>query len=367
MRIREPMRASRESNLTTGLPGSETRAAGIWSLTASGAIINEPDGPATLLVPTEQVLLLTVDLPLKSHARRIAALPFAIEDRIADPVESVHIALGAVQADGRYLIGVVRHEVMERWVATAEAEGLGRATMLPDALMVMAQAGDKWAVDLEQGRALVRTPDGAGFACPQSLLRPAWEAAGRPPVHAYGEALDPDMQVSASRIEHANLIAGYDLDLRQGRYARRAAPLNNVWRRLGWVALIGAAAHMLIATADTVMLRVIADRRAAETQALVASMGGAPGGNIADMLPQTGGAPQIFLPLLSRISAALTPMAASFTVRAIEYQANVLTMDLDTADPGLADRLRAALASARVKATVSQSATGGLRVTASPT
>jgi general secretion pathway protein L len=120
-----------------------------------------------MLVPTEQVRLLAVDLPLASRAKRMEALPFAIEDRIADPIESVHLALGMEIAPKRYLVGVVRHDVMESWVARADEAGLGHAAMVPDALALPVPGEGAWAVDLGETRAVVRAGDGTGFACPR--------------------------------------------------------------------------------------------------------------------------------------------------------------------------------------------------------
>lgn len=362
------MRASHESNITSGGSVPDSRSAGVWTLAGTDLIIAEPEGPATLLVPTEQVALLAVDLPLASRAKRIEALPFAVEDRIADPLDSVHLAIGAEIAPKRYLVGVVRHDIMADWVEQAELAGLGHAAIVPDALALPTPAEGMWAVDLGTTRAVVRAGDGTGFACPAPMLRLAWDAAGKPPCIAYGAPLPADMLMADADLEPAPLAARLRspaLDLRQGRWARRAGRISNVWRRLGWVVVLGAAAHTLIAAADTVMLRVIADRRTAEIQALAATLGGTPGADIATMLPAGGGgAPQVFLPLLNRLSAALTPLGASFTVRTMAFNAGTLSLDLESAEPGLAARLRAALASARVQANVAESA-GGIRITAS--
>ena len=53
------MRSVDESDVTA-VPGPiypDARAAGVWTLAGKELIIAEPDGPATILVPTEQVLL----------------------------------------------------------------------------------------------------------------------------------------------------------------------------------------------------------------------------------------------------------------------------------------------------------------------
>jgi len=161
------------------------------------------------------------------------------------------------------------------------------------------------------------------------------------------------------------------LDLRQGRYAVRRAGTSPFWRRLGWIVAIGAVAHTAIAFADTVMLRSIADRRAAETRT-VAGLA-APGANlgedlratIPDLLPKDGSkAPDAFLPLLTRISGALQPLGGSLSVRQMAFESNTLTMDIDAADPGLAARIDAALRGAQVRATATRSPDGSIRITA---
>ncbi len=355
--------------------GSEPRAAGVWTLTGGRLIIAEAGGPATILVPTEQVRLLAVDLPLSSRAKRLEALPFAIEDQIAEPIESLHLALGAEIAPKRYLVGVVRHEVMERWVDLADAGGLGQAAMVPDALALPQPPEGEWAVDLGETRALVRVGDGGGFAIPAPLLGAAWETAGKPAALAYGTALPAEMMLGRSALAPGPLatrLLSPVLDLRQGRYAVRRAGISTFWRRLGWIVAIGAAAHTAIAFADTLMLRSIADRRAAETRTVagLAAPGANLGGDlrtvIPDLLPKSGSkAPDAFLPLLTRISGALQPLGGSLSVRQIAFEGNTLTMDVDGTDPGLAARIDAALRGAQVRATATRSPDGSIRITAS--
>lgn len=350
-------------------------AGGVWTLAGDRLIIAEPGGPATVLVPSEQVRLLAVELPLASRAKRLQALPFAVEDRIAEPVESVHLALGEEIAPHRYLVGVVRHEVMAAWVDVADAAGLGQAAMVPDALALPRPAEGEWTVDLARDRAVVRTGDGAGFAAPATMLHAAWEAAGRPSALAYGAPLPDEMMAGTAPSAPAALsqrLLAPSLDLRQGPYARRRGALPNMWRRLGWIVALGAAAHVVIATADTLMLQAIAARRAEETRALVASA--APGTDLngdfaaraADLLPSGGSAaPDRFLPLLTRVSAALGPLAGALSVRAIGFQADTLTFDLEGTDPGLAGRIDAALRASRVAGSVTRAPDGTIRVTAS--
>ncbi|WP_294062229.1 type II secretion system protein GspL [Sphingomonas sp.] len=364
------------SGRSLGAPddASEPRAAGVWTLAGGRLIIAEPGGPATILVPSEQVRLLAVDLPLASKAKRLEALPFAIEEQIAEPAESVHLALGAEIEPKRYLVGVVRHEEMIAWIEAAEAAGLGHAAMVPDALALPRPGEGEWAVDLTGDRATVRAGDGTGFACPAAMLLPAWQAAGRPHVLSYGAALPSEMAASeaaAGAVALSDRLLEPALDLRQGPYARRRAGLPNMWRRLGWIVAIGAAAHVGIAMADTLMLQRIADRRAEETRAAFAAAapGATPGEDLAasvtDMLPApSSAAPDLFLPLLNRLSGALGPLSGALTVRSLSYQASTLTLDLDGTDPSLPGRIDAALRGAGITGSVTRSPDGAIRVTA---
>jgi len=370
------MRPAYEANVTAGssaigAPDLEApRANGVWTLAGDRLIIVDAGGPATILVPTEQVRLLEVDLPLANRAKRLAALPFAIEDRIAEPVEAVHLALGAEVAPKRYLVGVVDHDYMARWCAIADGNGLAHAAIVPDALALPRPAEGAWAVDLGESRAVVRAGDGTGFAVPVAMLRTVWESAGRPPVTSYGATLPDDMMAGQGLWDLSGL-ANPALDLRQGIYARRNAAQSSFWRRLGWIAAIGVAAHVVIATADTLMLRSIANRRATETRALVATI--APGtnvgidlvGDVTNLLPTGSNArPDAFVPLVTRISGALGPLAGSLNVRAMNFQANALTMDVEGTEPGLAGRIDAALRAARVEGKVTNATDGSIRITA---
>lgn len=382
------MRPAHEANVTVetsamGAPDLETPlSAGVWTLAGDRLIIVDPGGPATITVPTEQVRLLAVDLPLATRAKRLAALPFAIEDLIAEPISSVHLALGEEIAPKRYLVGVVRHEIMARWVEIAEAAGLGNAAIVPDALALPFADDEDWSAQITGNRVVVRTGEG-GFAGPVALLRAAWEQAPHksdldivivgddPPAGALPDGWKVDAR-GFDPVGTAERLAHAPLDLRQGLYARRAAAGSNLWRRLGWIVALGAAAHIVIATADTLMLRSIADRRAAETRALVATV--APGatigtdlvGEVSDMLPSGAtGRPDIFLPLLTRLSGALAPLAGSLTVRAVNFQASTLTIDAEGGDPGLATRVDAALKASRISGTVTNATDGSIRITAS--
>lgn len=176
-------------------------SSGIWTLEDDrlASVEDFAEGPSVVLVRSEHVLILAAQLPpIASLARRRAALPFAIEERIAEPLDQVHVALGEEIAPGIYLAGVVRHDLMQQWVARLELAGLRHASLVPDALALPRPGPGRWAVDLAAERACVRAADGTGFAMAVHLLEQAWTAAGQPECIAYGDPLPLEMQAPAS-------------------------------------------------------------------------------------------------------------------------------------------------------------------------
>lgn len=351
---------------------TESRATGVWTLAGGRAIIAEPEGPATILVPSESVLLLRVALPLASRAKRIEALPFAIEDRIADPIESVHVALGAEIGPRTYLVAVVRHAQMAAWVEAAELAGLGHAAIIPDALALPVPEAGEWCAKADNGRVLVRSGDGTGFAITSALIGAAWERAGSPRIWNIGAAPIgelPQAPWSGGGGGLAERLANPAIDLRQGAYARRAAGGNSWKRRLAWIAAAGIAAHVVIAAADVVMLRVIAERRAEDVRTAVAQA--APGANlggdleaaVVGMLPVAGPPPGRFVPVVTAASRALAPLSSAVTARAMRFEGNALVLEIEPGQPDLPDRVRAAFRAAAVPAQVATGADGAIRVT----
>ncbi|MEC9342005.1 MAG: type II secretion system protein GspL [Pseudomonadota bacterium] len=121
------------------------------------------DEPVILLVPTRDVLLTVTDLRARRASDLHAALPYALEDRLAEPLEELHF-VAAQRRDGSGLAAaVVRRERMEHWVAQARARGLHLRAALPDALALPWEP-ETWSVFADDNRVLVRTAEAIGFS-----------------------------------------------------------------------------------------------------------------------------------------------------------------------------------------------------------
>jgi general secretion pathway protein L len=340
------------------LSGTVERS-GLWSLAQGGLVCLEPaaSGRAVVLVPSEHVLILTADLPLATSRARLAALPFALEDRVAEPLDEVHIALGSETSPKRYLAAVVRHVLMADWVARLAAEGLGRAALVPDAFALPVPEETSWSVGLHDGRALVRTPEGTGFAIPLSLLPAAWAAAGRPFLVSYGQPLPPELPSTNALSAPGSLLALLappPLDLRQGPYSARDLPAAAMVRRLAMVLGAGVVAHAAIAGADTLALQGIARDRHEQALALMRQV--APNtppeadlvAEFDRLYPTVGGGRSGLLPLMSRTFAALQPLSSEIAVQTMGYVAadNALRLKVEASNMAGLQRIDSTLAAA---------------------
>ena len=84
------------------------------------------------LVPATEVLSVTVDVPAKGGARLRAALPYALEDQLADDVEQLHFAHGARLANGRWPVAVVRQSRMTDWIGHLADAGIEPDRIVPE-------------------------------------------------------------------------------------------------------------------------------------------------------------------------------------------------------------------------------------------
>ena len=85
-----------------------------------------------VLVPATTVLTTTVDIPIRSGSRLQAALPFALEEHLADDVENLHFAAGTRRDSGLLPVAVVAHTQMQGWLESLNEAGITASTMVPE-------------------------------------------------------------------------------------------------------------------------------------------------------------------------------------------------------------------------------------------
>jgi general secretion pathway protein L len=297
-----------------------------------------------MLVPSEQVLLLAVAMPAMPSAQRRAAVAFAVEDRIAAPLDDVHVVLGPAlpssspaQGGQYWLVAVVAQAVL------AALPPGRKLRLLPDVLALPVPQTGQWSVWTQGLRVLVRTGDGAGFATDTAALPYFHLAAGHPGIVLYGGQLDPQVSV----LTHAVLPDGPDpallrFDLNQGRAPTGGFGQAGLWRRLAAVAVIAAVAHLALGVADLWALGRIRAAHQATVQAQLLAMGQPAAADnleaaIATVMAQADG-PETrhFVPLAARAFAAIMPEQGRVTAAELRFAADQNSLALQLQAPDIA-------------------------------
>ncbi|WP_024329117.1 type II secretion system protein GspL [Thioalkalivibrio sp. ALR17-21] len=196
-----------------------------------------PDQRLLALVPGERAPLHRVAVPGKSARVRQRALPYALEERLSEDLESVHIVPGPPHgSETTACVVALRH--LQQWEGWLAARGLGHARLIPDIALLRGLAdGDHHYVLAGETRCLLVPADAEPLALPRDLA--AWWLKTRElpepehPGHADAAPLTPSSGWQGSLLEllAANLRSG-TLDAgRLRRWLRAARPFELGTRR----------------------------------------------------------------------------------------------------------------------------------------
>ncbi|PIE36670.1 MAG: type II secretion system protein GspL [Gammaproteobacteria bacterium] len=128
---------------------------------------------AVLVLRGGDVLLSEVRVPGASAARIQQAVPFALEDQLADDVDDLHFALGSRLGDDRWPVAVIAHDILRQVTDACAAAGLRPARIVPEPLALPAETIQDgkplWHALLDADELVVRLDCLHGFATDADL------------------------------------------------------------------------------------------------------------------------------------------------------------------------------------------------------
>jgi general secretion pathway protein L len=101
----------------------------------------EGDVDVTVLLPGELAILNCVQLPARSQRQALQALPFVVEEQLADDIEKVHLSVGHRLDDGRWPVLVVDLAIMASLMDICDQTNLRLKAIYVDAQMLPASNG----------------------------------------------------------------------------------------------------------------------------------------------------------------------------------------------------------------------------------
>lgn len=175
------MRQTLIIRLRSALPDAPTayrldgEAPGRVEVAPLATVLDQAEGCRVLvIVPADQVRLETVDLPIRNAAKLRKAVPYALEDQLAEDVDTLHFAVGNRRPDGQHGVAVVAHDTLQEWLAPFAERGLRPDAFLPEPLCLPVPEVEadtvRWNLLVEADRACVRTGHCGGFSCERNDL-----------------------------------------------------------------------------------------------------------------------------------------------------------------------------------------------------
>lgn len=90
------------------------------------------DRAVIVLVPATTVLTTSVNIPVRGGSRLRAALPFALEEQLADDIENLHFAAGTRRENGLLPVAVVAHRQLQEWIERLHDAGITASQVVPE-------------------------------------------------------------------------------------------------------------------------------------------------------------------------------------------------------------------------------------------
>lgn len=320
-----------------------------------------------LVAPGEAITLYSVALPSRKRSTWARAVPYALEDQLADDIEALHFALGHAPEGERLPVVVIARTLLRAWLDRCGQIELIPVAVIPEPLLLPWQAGD-WSVLLEPQRAVVRTGRWQGFAIERDLLELFLKQAlteagdakpqrlrvwGDPPLELADAGLEPQIEECASELLRL-FATGYQpantINLLQGPYSRQAhwgrwlrpwraaAVLAGLWLLVQGIAqiheywslqrdrvLLHAEMEQVFKEAMPDATRIVNPKVQLETR-------------LRELRPSNAGS-GAFFELLYRSGPPLTQFPG-VTLRRLNYRDGQLDLDLEGGNPAVLDQLR---------------------------
>ncbi|MFN2308949.1 MAG: type II secretion system protein GspL [Gammaproteobacteria bacterium] len=338
-----------------------------------------------VLVPSADVLLVSAKVPTQNRQRARKAVPFALEEQLAEDVEDLHFALGGVDADGQWLVAVAARARMDDWLAQLHDAGLRPDRLYPEAVLLPLAAGSA-SLLLEDGQALLRDQPGSaqtvsagllpdllallGERNPAGIALTVWHCGGELPVWQapISAALEP-CPGGALAVLAAGLARDDLPDLLQAAYSRKEeyGRLWRPWRAAAALLLIGVLLSMLHHGLLYRRLSVeSAELRAQIEQVYTQAI---PGGRVVNprvqmeqqltlLRRQQGGGGNDFLGLVGQLGGVIAA-SPGIELRGVNFREGRLDLELSAADIQALDQLKQQLTEAGALSVDIQSATTG--------
>lgn len=338
-----------------------------------------------LLIPDTDVSLAETHIPSKNKKQMLQALPFALEESLAEDVDNLHFSVYRETDEAKVKAAIIKHERLGFWVDLLKSHDVNVHYVLP-AIFALPIKTQGWSVYIGEEEAQVRQDTFAGFTCDLDVLDfilPS-ELEEHPPEALY---------VSGDSLRVTRLLQGQDIEIRAGNaptlvqysdiepalelnllnnFSRGESALKNInWSPWKPVAVIGSLLLLtwlgmfmwqnqqsqikldaIEAEIDKVYRSTISGGTLSDADSQLSSMTSL-ANQLRGGLTETGVSP---LPSIAK-AAPMLKQFQKMTIRELLFKRNKLEFKVETPNLGLLDQFKKAAESNQLEVTIGSSKT----------
>jgi general secretion pathway protein L len=345
-----------------------------------------------VLLPSGDVLMTDIELPVKGGVRAQQVAPYALEEQLAADIETLHFAVGERdELSNKTAVAVVTRDLMNQWMAALEAAGLQPEILCAEAALLPDNPGHT-VVLLDRETLNARRAGSTPVALPAGDVTVALEACLGPDLatenvifystpqdwHRHAsqvEAIRPRCASFKTQLLNAGvlpllapqLMSGKFVNLLGGDYARKHS-FGADWRR--WRLAASLAAALLVVHVTGLSYELVQQRHSEQQlddaigKVARSAMPGDPGtGTVrsrvqARLAQSAGGGPADLLPALSALAQAVSGVNGA-TVQSFSYHKDGMELRLKAHDATTLDRIDENLRNSGFQAEITSGAQNG--------
>jgi general secretion pathway protein L len=357
---------SADSDCEYGIAGGDARSLRAQRGPLAQAVTNVGNRRVVVFVPATQTRLATVKVPARQPAKVLQAVPYALEDQVAEDVDSLHFAVGTRLEDGSHPVAILARTRLMQVIAILRAHGVQPEWLVPESLALPPPTAEgAWSALADGEQVCVRSGTWSAFTCAASDLVEYLLLADPERAHALrlhivaghsaldGSRLEWPVTLLPERDALSALATGFQpehaINLLQGSYAPRR-DIERLWRpwRLAAILLlslvgVGVISHLADSWALAAEITRQDDANAARFQQLF------PGQtrvvNLPAQLDQQmralsgGGGAGGPLPLFEPLAASLAA-SPGLKLTGLQYREGALFLSMTATDLQVLENLR---------------------------
>jgi len=122
-----------------------------------------------MVVAGTELLLEEATVPASNLSRALKAVPYTLEEQLAQDIEDSHFAFGQRLASGSIPVAVISRDAMDWLKARCAEVRMLPAEIIPEP-MALPLHDDRWSIMTNDGHAAVRISKAKGFSCDVDML-----------------------------------------------------------------------------------------------------------------------------------------------------------------------------------------------------